>query len=166
MSSEFRFPLADLKENGRLDVNAKTGPETFPDALSEGALVGPIALEGTILAVDDEAAFTGMAKGRWEFECTRCLKLLEQNWSAPIQVMAPIEGGPMDLTDEVRQSIALAQPMKILCKPDCKGLCEVCGSNRNAVNCGHPEAGAGDGVPGGSFAETKRPRLTPRPQKG
>ena len=166
MSSEFRFPLTDLKEHGRLAVNAKTGPETFPDALSEGALVGPVALEGTILAVDEEAAFTGTAKGKWRFECTRCLKPLEQTWSAPIEVMVPIDGGPMDLTDEVRQSIALAQPMKIICKPDCRGLCAVCKKNRNEDNCGHPEIGAGDGVPGGGFAETRHPRLTPRPQKG
>jgi uncharacterized metal-binding protein YceD (DUF177 family) len=166
MSTDFKFPLTDVKENGQLAVNAKTAPETFPDALSEGALVGPIALDGLILAVDDEAAFTGTAKGKWKFECTRCLKALELSWSAQIEVMVPIDGGPMDLSDEVRQSIALAQPMKVLCKPDCKGLCEVCKKNRNDVSCGHPEGGGGDGVPGGNFENTRRPRLTPRPQKG
>lgn len=166
MSSEFSFPLTDVKENGRLAVNAQTSPEAFPDALSEGALVGPVALEGMILAVDDEAAFTGTAKGKWKFECTRCLRPLVQPWSAAIEVMVPIDGGPMDLTDEVRQSIALAQPMKIYCKPNCKGLCAVCNANRNDVNCGHPEGGSGDGVPGGGFANTRKPRLTPRPQKG
>jgi len=166
MSSDFVFPLKEVKENGQLAVNAKTGPENFTDALSEGALVGPVALEGLILAVDDEAAFTGTAKGKWKFECTRCLKALELSWSAQIEVMVPIDGGPMDLTDEVRQSIALAQPMKIYCSPGCKGLCEVCNANRNEVNCGHPEGGGGDGVPGGNFANTRKPRLTPRPHKG
>ena len=166
MSSEFIFPLKDVKENGQMAVNAKTGPETFPDALSEGTLVGPVALDGLILAVDDEAAFTGTAKGKWKFECTRCLKSIEQGWSAAIEVMVPIDGGPMDLTDEVRQSIALAQPMKILCKPDCKGLCAICEANRNEVNCGHPEGGGGDGVPGGNFINTRKPRLTHRPKKG
>lgn len=166
MSSDFVFPLKDVKENGQLAVKAKTGPEHFPDALSEGALTGPVALEGMILHVDDEAAFTGTAKGKWKFECTRCLKAVDQAWSAQIEVMVPIDGGPMDLTEEVRQSIALAQPMKVLCKPDCKGLCEVCKKNRNDVKCGHPESGGGDGVPGGNFANTRKPRLTPRPQKG
>ncbi|MEQ1919880.1 MAG: hypothetical protein ABL955_11830, partial [Elusimicrobiota bacterium] len=81
MSTDFKFPLTDVKENGQLAVNAKTAPETFPDALSEGSLVGPVALEGMILAVDDEAAFTGTAKGTWKFECTRCLKAVELTWS-------------------------------------------------------------------------------------
>lgn len=166
MSDAFKFPLTDVKENGQLAVDAQTPPGTFPDALSEGALSGPVRLKGMILAVDDEAAFTGSASGRWTFECTRCLKPVERDWSAPIEVMVPIDGGPMDLTDEVRQSIALAQPMRILCKPACKGLCGVCRKNRNEVNCGHPEGGEGDGVPGGGFANTRKPRLTPRPQKG
>ena len=163
---DFQFPLTEVKENGQMPVNAKTAPETFPDALSEGSLVGPVVLNGMILAVDDEASFTGEAIGRWKFECTRCLKPIEGEWRAPIEVMVPIDGGPMDLTDEVRQSIALAQPMKILCKPDCKGLCLVCSQNRNDVNCGHPASEGGDGVPGGNLTQTRRPRLTPRPKKG
>ncbi|MEO0296608.1 MAG: YceD family protein, partial [candidate division WOR-3 bacterium] len=28
-------------------------------------------------------------------------------------------------------------PMKPLCKENCKGLCPVCGANRNNKNCGH-----------------------------
>ncbi|MBI5246308.1 MAG: DUF177 domain-containing protein [Elusimicrobia bacterium] len=164
---DFQFPLTEVKENGQLAVNAKTASATFPDALSEGALVGPVFLNGMILAVDDEASFTGEAKGRWKFECTRCLKPLEQEWRAPIEVMVPIDGGPMDLTDEVRQSIALAQPMKLVCKPDCKGLCPTCKKNRNDVACGHSAAPEGDGSgPGGNLEQTHKPRLTPRPNKG
>jgi uncharacterized protein len=166
-ASDFRFPLTEVKESGQLPVNAMTGPETFPDALSEGALVGPVFLDGMILAVDDEASFTGEAQGRWRFECTRCLRLVEEAWRAPIEVMVPIDGGPMDLTDEVRQTIALAQPMKIVCKPDCKGLCPACKKNRNEVDCGHPDAPEGDGGgPAGPLERMHRPRLTPRPNKG
>lgn len=163
---DFQFPLTEVKENGQLAVNAQTAPATFPDALSEGVLVGPVFLNGMILAVDDEASFTGEAKGKWKFECTRCLKPIEAEWRAPIEVMVPIDGGPMDLTDEVRQSIALAQPMKLVCKPDCKGLCPTCKMNRNDSDCGHPAALEGDGgVPGGAL-QTRRPRLTHRPKKG
>lgn len=37
----------------------------------------------------------------------------------------------LDLTDRVVESILLEIPMKILCKPDCKGLCSHCGTNLN-----------------------------------
>lgn len=161
MAPGFCFPLTEVKETGRLAVNARTGPETFPDALSEGTLTGPIALSGMILALGSEAAFTGTAKGDWKLECTRCLKSVEQAWSARVEMKAPINGGPMDLTEEVRNSIALAQPMRILCKPDCKGLCAVCKINRNVAECGHSSQDEGDGALDGGFINTGRPRLIP-----
>ncbi len=35
----------------------------------------------------------------------------------------------------VETETTLALPMKPLCRPDCRGLCPVCGGNRNAVPC-------------------------------
>lgn len=41
----------------------------------------------------------------------------------------------IDITDDVRQYILLAIPIKLLCKEDCKGLCPRCGKNLNEGNC-------------------------------
>lgn len=38
----------------------------------------------------------------------------------------------LDLTEVARQSILLGMPMHPLCRPDCRGLCQVCGGSRNA----------------------------------
>lgn len=35
----------------------------------------------------------------------------------------------------VETETTLALPMKPLCRPDCRGLCPVCGGNRNVVQC-------------------------------
>ena len=157
MSSPLRIALTDLKDKGELPVDAEAPAELFPDALSEGVLVGPIAVKGRILPVDDAAAFEGAAKGRWRFECVRCLAPVETQWNAAVAAEAPIDGGPLDLTEEVRQSISLAQPMKTLCRPDCRGLCTACGKNRNLADCGHVDEGP---------RASTRPRLTIRPDKG
>ena len=157
MTPPLRFPLTEVKENGELAVLAQAGPDLFPDALTEGALAGPVTVEGIIRRIDDTADFQGSAKGRWQFECTRCLAPVETAWDTSFEASAPIDGGPMDLTDEVRQAIALAQPMKIFCRPDCRGLCPVCRMNRNQGECGHTTDGP---------QESRQPRLTPRPQKG
>lgn len=45
------------------------------------------------------------------------------------------EGDEIDLLSYVEQSIFLAMPMKILCRPDCKGLCPQCGINLNENEC-------------------------------
>ncbi len=46
----------------------------------------------------------------------------------------------MDLSEPVRQALLVALPMRPVCREDCKGLCPVCGANRNYVDCGHEEA--------------------------
>jgi uncharacterized protein len=44
-------------------------------------------------------------------------------------------GDFIDLEDRVVEAIVLEIPMKVLCKPDCKGLCPHCGINLNE----HPD---------------------------
>ena len=41
----------------------------------------------------------------------------------------------IDLTEFVHDTLLLAVPMKILCREDCRGLCPVCGVNRNQTDC-------------------------------
>jgi len=45
----------------------------------------------------------------------------------------------LDLGAMARDAIALALPDKILCRPDCAGLCPVCGKNLNAEPHAHEE---------------------------
>ncbi len=42
----------------------------------------------------------------------------------------------LDLADTIRQYWVLSAPMQPLCRPDCAGLCTVCGRNRNEEPCG------------------------------
>lgn len=49
----------------------------------------------------------------------------------------------LDLSAWARDALALALPDKILCKPDCAGLCPVCGQDLNVEPHVHEEA-AGD----------------------
>ncbi|HUR21173.1 MAG TPA: DUF177 domain-containing protein, partial [Vicinamibacterales bacterium] len=41
----------------------------------------------------------------------------------------------IDLGEVVREQLYLTLPMKPLCREDCKGLCPVCGVNRNRETC-------------------------------
>lgn len=46
-----------------------------------------------------------------------------------------LESGVLDLDDYIREEVQLFLPSKILCKPDCKGLCSNCGKNLNLGDC-------------------------------
>jgi uncharacterized protein len=39
----------------------------------------------------------------------------------------------LDLGEPIREAIALAEPIALLCRPDCRGLCLVCGVDLNTV---------------------------------
>jgi uncharacterized metal-binding protein YceD (DUF177 family) len=152
------FPLTDVKEEGEQEVSVEVPSEPFSGTLTEGALIGPVTVEGVIRRAEDEAIFTGSVSGKWRFECSRCLTPVDGTWREAFEATASIDGGPMDLTDDARQSIGLAQPMKVFCKPDCKGLCPECRANLNTTSCGH--------VPAVDVPDTVRPRLTRRHKKG
>ena len=50
-----------------------------------------------------------------------------------------LEDDKLDLSSWARDALALALPDKILCKPDCAGLCPVCGKDLNAEPHTHDE---------------------------
>jgi uncharacterized protein len=45
------------------------------------------------------------------------------------------QGKGIDLKDVLREQILLALPMHRLCREDCRGICPVCGQNRNVTEC-------------------------------
>lgn len=49
------------------------------------------------------------------------------------------EDGKIDLEPLLREYMLLEIPINPLCKPDCKGLCPVCGENQNQITCHHEE---------------------------
>ncbi len=51
------------------------------------------------------------------------------------------EGNGLALNDILREVVLLALPMQLVCREACKGICPVCGQNRNQRDCGcHAEA--------------------------
>lgn len=87
------------------------------------------------------------------FQCDRCVEEFEQKVSNhvnmfyvydeietgkyppdEVQVLSP-DTVHLDLTDDIRQIVTLAVPLKLLCKDDCKGLCPRCGTNWNRATC-------------------------------
>ncbi|HXB71339.1 MAG TPA: DUF177 domain-containing protein [Candidatus Acidoferrales bacterium] len=45
------------------------------------------------------------------------------------------EGKGLELADILREQVMLALPMQRVCSEDCKGICPVCGRNRNEGAC-------------------------------
>ena len=48
--------------------------------------------------------------------------------------------GVVELDELATNDILLELPSKFLCREDCRGLCPVCGCDRNTAECGCPTA--------------------------
>ena len=50
----------------------------------------------------------------------------------------------LQLEDIVREQVLLQLPMQRVCSETCKGICPMCGANRNETDCVMPAANLGD----------------------
>ena len=69
--------------------------------------------------------------------CSRCLNNVTQSAKANFQLSYSIAslGDYLEIDEDVREYILIDFPMKVLCRPDCKGLCPGCGVDLNIEEC-------------------------------
>jgi uncharacterized protein len=117
----------------------------------------PVHLTADVRKDGDRVRLTGRMTTTLELDCSRCL----EPYAIPIDarfdlLLLPASANKgegehevaeedlgvsfykdevIDLADVVREQCYLALPMKPLCQEDCKGLCPVCGKNRNREAC-------------------------------
>lgn len=125
----------------------------------------PIEIPGLRLAdldlenLDGTARVTRTAQGllvqvrltaRTQVECGRCLEIFSQSLQIEYTdlyaftpdsmtesgLLVP-ESGKINLEPIVRDEMSVAVPISPICRPDCQGLCPICGENRNLVHCMH-----------------------------
>jgi uncharacterized protein len=122
----------------------------LPPDLDLKNLRGNVRVTRTAQALLVQAAMQAEVPG----ECVRCLIDFEQTLDIDFTdlyaftraamtdsgLLIP-ENGKIDLAPIVREEMLLAMPISPVCKPDCKGLCPICGENLNEdPNHRHPEA--------------------------
>ena len=126
----------------------------------------PLRAEIEIYRAGDKHVLEGHMETRIVARCDRCLESFgldarshfEAYYTSPVsdqpleerelieEDMAVdfIRGEEIDVDDILREQIYLSLPVKLICRPDCLGLCPQCGANLNAAPCrcrlesGHP----------------------------
>ena len=124
--------------------NAQFSFEESAESLIEGdfsdavKFVGKVEIVGEIVNDDSNLKISGKIYCRRKFNCDRCLTEAEENQVCEFEEeinQAEISDGILDITELVRDTLIAAQPIKNLCKADCKGLCPKCGQNLNEKEC-------------------------------
>ncbi len=147
IAAHLRFNFGFLIEAG---VGTSRSVElSFPSILLEGDLT-LTPLDGTFQAIRNSKGIyiSGRLHSVIEAECARCLEAVNLSISvelndlfyyppssAPEGEFSVGEDGFLDLGPLVRQLSLLEVPMQLVCQPDCKGLCNVCGQKLNTKQC-------------------------------
>ena len=126
-----RINVAEIKK--RL-VGSKTfAYELTPDELditdTDLKVTAPIQLEGVVENAGDVILLKADVKTEIERTCGAGAENIENDAFI-------YESDLLDITEPVRESLLLAVPLQSLCREDCRGLCPVCGADRNEGDCG------------------------------
>ena len=119
----------------------------FPDEDFQGKVVftRPVKFSGSYCCIGDSIQIKGQADAQLELICVRCLESFTQDISCTVDEyfshQPDDDTGLISATDTVdvgecvHSSILMSLELLRICSPQCKGLCPVCGVNRNEVSC-------------------------------
>ena len=110
----------------------------------------PVQASGSVRNTAGVLVMTGAIRTTIHGVCDRCASDFTSDVEFPLDVVLvtelsneenedewvfPLEGDSADLDDIVRTVFVLNMDSKLLCKPDCKGICCRCGKNLNNEAC-------------------------------
>jgi len=112
-------------------------------------VINPIKFKGVLDLLGDMLKLKGCISGTIELTCSRCLVKFPQDLNIEVneklsddteavdkdEEVVFIDSDTLDITEIVVNNIILSLPIKRLCKENCKGLCQQCGTDLNSSSC-------------------------------
>lgn len=147
--SDLTINISKLSEGThQYDLEAETGNVGLDERF-----IGSVSVHANLEKTGRQLHLRASLKAKGKFTCDRCLDEFGKEVGARYEIVYLTDEGMtpgskeeevqyihadttiLDLGEDVRQFLVLAIPQKLLCKEDCRGLCPVCGVNRNKVKC-------------------------------
>lgn len=144
----------------RIVVSKSYDPGSLDYRGAEFRQVTPLTVNALAELVGAEIQIRGHLETRLEASCDRCLGPVEipiaRDFDLAYRSVKTIareeeieisedelevgfyHGEGITLADVLTEQVILSMPMKVICRPDCLGLCPTCGVNRNREVCGCP----------------------------
>lgn len=131
-----KIAVKDISAAG-VELSGALAKEEFDVRPQEIKSLAPVMIEGKIERTAAEFYATVKAQGKFQYVCGRCLEVGEEEFSEDFEFHYPIDSqvSHIDVGVDVREEIILGFADKVLCDPDCRGLCLKCGANLNNEKC-------------------------------
>ncbi len=127
-----RIPAAGI------DLEGDLSPDVF--AVAEAGRLAceePLHYRLHASMVDGKLLVQGTLQTTLQCTCDRCLESYEQTVTVAglCRYFEDETEAEVDLTEELREDIVIDFPAKLLCSPECRGICPGCGTNLNLDRC-------------------------------
>lgn len=131
-----KFLVKDVTSKG-MDINKTVPMEGIGLSSEEIDLRSPITVKATVEKAGNHIVAHTTVKADYGYMCARCLEdfheVHETEYDFDFEFTSELDS--IDLGEEVRQEMIMANPPRILCKENCKGICPNCGVNLNVEKC-------------------------------
>ncbi len=131
-----KISVRDIPSHG-LDIDQSIPKEGIGLSSEEADIRSLLNVKARLEKVNNFIIADTCIKAQFGYRCARCLEELysteERSYKFDFEIDP--KSGYIDLGEEIRQEIILANPAKVLCSKDCKGICPQCGANLNLEQC-------------------------------
>lgn len=110
--------------------------------------VSPVRVMGSVRGEDGFAHLTARTSFQFSIPCDRCAGQIDRRYEYSFSHILvgslqnedddrfiEVRDAKLNLDELMREDILLELPTKFLCREDCRGICPVCGKNRNEGPC-------------------------------
>ena len=131
-----KIPLAYFKNNKSLILEEELNPDDLDIDIGIMHFPDPLRLRAEAWKSDDALIVEAHVEGERHFTCSLCLEEFNNLFEKDFTLHYDIKGrDSVAIDQDVRDEIILEHPIRILCSPDCRGLCAFCGANLNDETC-------------------------------
>ncbi len=131
------IPVKNLPEQKSEIFEEEISPEDLD--IDIGIMHFPENLQLRAEAWKDKNDLTVSAhiEGVCELTCSLCLEEFNNVFEKDITLHYDIKGlDSVTIDPDIRDEIILEHPIRVVCRPSCRGLCPFCGANLNQEKCG------------------------------
>lgn len=135
------------KKNRKKQISLSFELEPFEFEGEEIRAIEKVLVEGIAISENDVIVIEASVRTKLKLNCSRCLDTfiypididIEERFTNNVDLQDEyvmfVDGDTLDITEIIENCIISTLPIKRLCNDDCKGLCSVCGANKNIENC-------------------------------
>ena len=123
--------------SGGIDIDQSVPKEDIGLSSEEADIKSLLNVKAHLEKVDNFIIANTRIKAEFGYMCGRCLEELsltqERSYKFDFEIDPTMDY--VDLGEEIRQEIIMANPTRVLCSKGCKGICPNCGANLNKEQC-------------------------------